>query len=124
MASFLKREIRAAVREEVSRVFGSSYDSTPTTGTRDTDTASAITEMRTSITRNSQETSSTEDHTLSFAEFYALREEQRQEGFLPPPFPPPQKKKTTLGKSAVPAKSVDVEVKVGLASQVDGVFKS
>ena len=39
--------------------------------------------------------------------------------------PPLQKKKkTTLGKSAVPAKSVDVEVKVGLASQVDGVFKS
>ena len=70
--------------------------------TRDTDTASAIAEMRNSITRDSQATSSTEDRILSFAEFYALREEQRQEGFLPLK----KKKKKTLGKSAVPAKSV------------------
>ena len=118
MASFLKREIQAAVREEVSRVFA---DSTPTTtGARDTDTASAIAETRTSVTCDSQATSSTEDLTLSFSEFYALREEQRQEGFLPPK----KKKKKTLGKSAVPPKDVDVAVKVGIASQVDGVFKS
>ena len=114
MASFLKREIR----EEVSRVF---VDSTPTTtNARDTDTASAIAETRTSVTRDSQANSSTEDRTLSFSEFYALREEQRQEGFLPPK----KKKKKTLGKSAVPPKNVDVAVKVGIASQVDGVFKS
>ena len=50
----------------------------------------------------------------------SMREEQRQEGFLPPK----KKKKKTLGKSAVPAKSVDVPVKVGIASQADGVFKS
>ena len=71
MASFLKREIQALVREEVSGVFA---DSTPTTtGTSDTDTASAIAETRTSITHDSQATSSTEDRTLSFSEFYARR---------------------------------------------------
>lgn len=33
-------------------------------------------------------------------------------------------KKQPLGKSAVPAKYMHVEVKVGIASHVDGVFKS
>ena len=33
-------------------------------------------------------------------------------------------KKQPLGKSAAPAKHRDVEVKVSIASHVDGVFKS
>ena len=58
---------------------------------------------------------------MSFAEFYALREKERKDGFIPPK---KKMKKQPLGKSAVPAKHMDVEVKVGIASHVDGVFKS
>ena len=62
-------------------------------------------------------------HNLSFAEFYALREQERQAGFVPPK---KKKKKNPPGKLAVPAKNVDVQVKVGIVSQADGAhaFKS
>ena len=63
----------------------------------------------------STSTSSTEERTLLF------REKERQDGFVPPK---KKMKKQPLGKSAVPTKHVDVEVKVGIASHVDGVFKS
>ena len=58
---------------------------------------------------------------MSFGEFYAPREKERQDGFVPPK---KKMKKQPLGKSAVPAKHMDVEVKVGIASLVDGVSKS
>ena len=118
MASFLRKEIQAAVREEVSRVIS-------TTSTAiSPDTASSST--RTATSHNSASTSSSaEDNcerTLSFSEFYALREQERQEGFKPPK----KKKKTTpSGKLAMPTnKATDVEVKVGITSLVDGIFKA
>ena len=90
MASFLRKEIQAAVREELSRVISS-------TGT------------------------TVSSNTLSFDEFYARREEDRQEGFRPPK---KRKKKNPSDKVMVPAKIVEVEVKVGLASVADGVCKA
>ena len=120
MASFLRKEIQAAVREEISRVIGSSTDSIPTTTAT---TRSSTAETRTGVGRDSpsSSTSSTEEQTLSFGEFYALREKERQGGFVPPK---KKMKKQPPVKSAVPAKHMDVEVKVGTASHVDGVFKS
>ena len=58
---------------------------------------------------------------MSFGEFYALREIEHQGGFAPPK---KKMRKEPLGKSAVPAKHMDVEVKGRIASHVDGVFKS
>ena len=120
MASFLRKEIQAAVREEVSRVIGSSKDSIPTTTGTTLRSSTAVT--RTGFGRDSpsNSTSSTEERTLSFGEFYALREKERQDGFVPPK---KKMKKQPLGKPAVPAKHMGVEVKVGIASHV-GVFKS
>ena len=120
MASFLRKEIQAAVREEISRVISSSTDSIPTTTAT---TRSSTAETRTGVGRDSPSTStsSTEEQTLSFGEFYALREKERQGGFVPPK---KKMKKQPPGKSAVPGKHMDVEVKVGIASHADGVFKS
>ena len=111
MASFLRKEIQDAVREEISRVIGTSTNPIPTTISA---TRSSTTETRTGVGRDSPSTStsSTGDQTLSFAEFYALREKERQDGFVPPK---KKMKKQPLGKSAVPAKHMDVEVKVGIA---------
>ncbi|KAK2559527.1 hypothetical protein P5673_018175 [Acropora cervicornis] len=122
MASFLRKEIQAAVREEISRVIGTSTDPIPTT-TAATYRRSSTAEIRTGAGRDSSSTStsSTEEQTLSFGEFYAPREKERQDGFVPPK---KKMKKQPLGKSAVPAKHMDVEVKVGIASLVDGVSKS
>ena len=49
---------------------------------------------------------------MSFGEFYAPREKERQDGFVPPK---KKMKKQPLGKSGVPTKHMDVEVKVGIA---------
>ena len=121
IASFLRKEIQAAVREEVSTVIGSSTDPIPTT--TGTTYRSSTAETRTGVGRDSPSTStsSTEERTLPFGELYALREKERQDGFVPPK---KKMKKQPLGKPAVPAKHMDVEVKVGIASHFDGVFKS
>ena len=120
MASFLRKEIQTAVREEISRVIGSSIDSTSTT-TGTTYSSSSAAEAMTSVGYNSPLTSSTTERTLMFAELYALREQEHQVGFVPPKN---KKKKNPPGKSAVPSKNLDVEVKVSIESQTDGVFKS
>jgi len=56
-----------------------------------------------------------------FDEFYARREEERQEGFRPPK---KRKKKNPSDKVTMPAKIVEVEVKVGIASVADGACKA
>ena len=122
VASFLRKEIQAAVREEVSRVMNSTATRTWTNSTSTLSTGATATENSrnssnsapSSIQQNSSE------RTLSFEEFYALREEERQEGFKSPK---KRKKKTPSSKEPVAAKVVEVEVKVGIASLADGVFK-
>ena len=55
-----------------------------------------------------------------FAEFYSLREEEWEEGFKLH-----KKEETPPIKSTIPTNKVaDVEVKFGIASQVDGIFKA
>ena len=93
-------EIRNTVREEVSRILG--------TGDRRTETVSDA-------------GNSTSTPPLTFEEFYQSRERQRQQGFQP-------RKKKKKGnpppsKANPPPKAKNVEVKVGLAAQSDGVFK-
>ena len=106
MASFLRQEIKDAVKEEISRVLS--------TGEERSTGSDLPSSSRT-------EKQSKRELTLTFEEFYSLREEERQEGFKPPK---KKKKQSQANKSSVPSsKVVDVEVKVGVASQVDGIFK-
>ena len=107
------------VREEISRVIGTATDPIPTTtGTTYT---SSTAETRTGVGHDSPSTStsSTEERTWSCGEFYALREKESQDGFVPPK---KKMKKQPLGKSAVPAKHVDAEVKVGKLRLMSMVF--
>ena len=64
MASFLRKEIQATVREEISRVIGTSTDPIPTT-TAVTYRRSSTAEIRTGAGRDSSSTStsSTEEQT-------------------------------------------------------------
>ena len=108
MASFLRQEIKHAVKEEISRVLGTTANNLP----------GASTEVQNNRTSTEQQS----ERTLAFEEFYSLREDERQEGFKPPK---KKKKKTPPSKSTVPTNKVtDVEVKVGIASQVDGILKA
>jgi hypothetical protein len=109
------------VREELSKVLPSNKDtdecsssetsqSTPTTST-------------TSATPNSETScqSRSQSSTLSFRDFYRIREASRQDDFKPK-----KKKKSGNDSSASGAKSKqpkEVEIKVGMA-YIDGVFKT
>ncbi|PFX21223.1 hypothetical protein AWC38_SpisGene14304 [Stylophora pistillata] len=117
MASFLRKEIQAAVREELSRVISS------TGTTANSNSMNPTPETSTDLSRSSVSTSrfaeENSERTLSFDEFYTRREEERQEGFRPPK---KRKKKNPSDKATMSAKIVEVEVKVGIASAADGVY--
>ena len=57
---------------------------------------------------------------LSFEEFYKMRESQRQKGFKPPS---KKKKKGSSNTASAPKKDINVEIKVGIVAQTDGVIK-
>ena len=119
MATFLRKEIQAAVREELSRVIsgtGTTASSNSITPGPTTSTDHSVSSVSTS--RFAEENS---ERTLLFDKFYARREEERQEGFRPPK---KWKKKNPSDKLTMPAKIVEVEVKVGIASAADGVCKA
>lgn len=59
---------------------------------------------------------------MSFNEMYAPREEERQKGFRSG-LQKKQKKETPSRKETRTEKVIEVEVKVGIASLVDDVFK-
>ncbi|CAB4014342.1 G2 M phase-specific E3 ubiquitin- ligase [Paramuricea clavata] len=117
----IRNTIQQTVREELSKVLPSNKDtgecsssetsqSTPTTST-------------TSATPNSETScqSRGQSSTLSFRDFYRIREASRQEDFKPT-----KKKKRGNEASASGAKSKqpkEVEIKVGMAYVIDGVFK-
>ena len=119
MASFLRKEIQAAVREELSRVISSTGTAVSSNSTNPTPaTSTGLSGSSVSTSRFAEENS---ERTLSFDKFYTRREEECQEGFRPPK---KRKKKNPSDKVMVPAKIVEVEVKVGLASVADGVCKA
>ena len=64
--------------------------------------------------------SDSSDRTLSFEEFYKMRESQRQKGFKPPS---KKKKKGSSNTASAPKKDINVEIKVGIVAQTDGVIK-
>jgi len=113
MASFLRKEIQAAVREELSRVISSTGTAASSNSNSTTPTGATSTDISGS--------SRLAEETWSFDEFYARREEERQEGFRPPK---KRKKKNPSDKGTMSVKVVEVEVKVGIASVADGVFKA
>ena len=119
MASFLRKEIQAAVREELSRVISSTGTAASSNSTTSRPTTS--TDYSGSSVSTSHLAEENSERTLSFDEFYARREEERQEGFRPPK---KRKKKNPSDKVTMPAKIVEVEVKVGIASAADGVCKA
>ena len=108
-SNYVRDEIRAAVREEVSRMLGSSR--TEREVSEGTSPSTSLVHLQPS------------ERTLSFEEFYEKREEDRQSGFKPP-----RKKMRgnhtdhSKGKKST-QKSTNVEIKVGSVTQTDGVIK-
>ena len=134
MSMDLRNEIREAVREEVSRLFA--VETTNLNSSRDIEcasrdvnrnhnnpTVSASSSRSTPgcSSASSDRSVSPQERTLSFEEFYQMRERQRQTGFKPA-------KKKRRGSSAsssstVSKKPTNVDIKVGIAQQTDGVVK-
>ena len=108
-SNYVRDEIRAAVREEVSRMLVSSRPEREVS--EGISPSTSLVKLRPS------------ERTLSFEEFYEKREEDRQNGFKPP-----RKKMRgshsghSKGQKST-QKSTNVEIKVGLAAQTDGVIK-
>ena len=108
-SNYVRDEIRAAVREEVSRMLGSSR--TEREVSEGISPSTSLVNLRPS------------ERTLSFEEFYEKREEDRQNGFKPP------RKKMRVSHSGhsegqkSTQKSTNVEIKVVLAAQTGRVIK-
>lgn len=139
-SNMLRDEIREAVRQEVTRLFSTS--SLPTQSIPAVTTLSesrnyssesscerADLSLSTSATPQAQSTSSTpcgsssarSNRTLSFQDFYKMRERQRQAGFKSPKN---KAKGSTVSSQSASKKPANVEIKVGIASQTDGVMKT
>ena len=106
--NYVHDEIRAAVREEVSRMLGSSRTEP---------------EFREGTSPSSLVSLLPSKRTLSFKEFYEKREEDRQSGFKP------SRKKMrgshsghSKGKKST-QKSTNVEIEAGFAGKTDRVVK-
>ena len=128
MASNLVRnEIQEVVREEVSRLLGSTSSTSGSTSTtpewsRESETASRSITPQSAVIPSSSGASCSDssEPTLSFEEFYKMRQSQRQKGFKPPS----KKKKTgSSNTGSAPKRDTSVEIKVGIAAQTDGVIK-
>jgi len=89
MASFLWQEIKDVVKEKISRVLGT--------------TANNLLGASTEVQNNRTSTEQQSKRTLTFEEFYSLREDEWQEGFKPPK---KKKKKTPHSKWTIPTNKV------------------
>ena len=121
----IRNTIQQTVREELSKVLSSNKDtgecssSETSQNTRTTSTTSTTPNSRTSCQPSHSPGHSS---TLSFRDFYRIREASRQEDFKPT-----KKKKRGNEASGSGAKSKQpkkVEIKVGMAYVIDGVFKT
>ncbi len=144
MASDLRNEIREAVREEVSRLFATEVANSCLSSSRDTECSSvsnpALNRRSSSLNRShsipstssvvstsgclsggSDRSASGRERTLSFEEFYQMRERQRQTGFKPAK---KKKRGSSLSSSSVSKKPTNVDIKVGIAQQTDRVVKA
>ena len=120
-SNFVRNEIREVVRKEVSRLLGS----TPTTSNSTNVSSRESNNERPPVTPQTQSSngpsvSTPRLSTLSFEDFYKMRESQRQSGFKVSK----KKKKASSTTSNAPKKSSNVEIKVGIAAQTDGVVKT
>jgi hypothetical protein len=126
-SNFVRNEIREVVREEVSRLLASTSATSNSTATGNESSRESNNE-RPPVTPQTQSssfsdrpsTSTPRTRTLSFADFYKMRESQRQSGFKVSK----KKKKGLSTTSNAPKKSTNVDIKVGIAAQTDGVIKA
>ena len=123
-SNFVRNEIREAVREEVSRLLGSTSATSNSTATgnesnRESNNERPPVTPQSSSFSDCPSTSTRRTRTLSFEDFYKMRESQRQSGFKVSK----KKKKGLSTTSNAPKKSTNVEIKVGIAAQTDGVVK-
>lgn len=110
-----RNEIRAAVREEVSRILRETTVPSPLGPQVPSNIHPAENLGRASS--SSGPTADSVDRTLTFEEFYRRREHERRDHFQKPP-----KKKAKKEEKSKRVKNV--EIRVGLASQSDGVVKA
>jgi hypothetical protein len=110
----MRNEIREAVREEVTRLLSGTSPSTSTSE----ETRRQCDDKNRSSSRSSIPCTSQSSSTLTFEDFYKMRESQRQLGCKP------QKKRKKSPSTSAPKKSTNVEIKVGMASQSDGTIKT
>lgn len=80
MASFVRKEIEAAVREELSRVVSSTGTAASSNSNSMTPTAATLTGSSGSSGTTSRLAEENSERTLSFDKFHACREEECQEG--------------------------------------------
>lgn len=80
MASFVRKEIEAAVREELSRVVSSTGTAASSNSNSMTPTAATLTDSSGSSGTTSRLAEENSERTLSFDKFHACREEECQEG--------------------------------------------
>ncbi|CAB4020913.1 Hypothetical predicted protein [Paramuricea clavata] len=126
-SNFVRNEIREAVREEVSRLLGSTSATSNSTATG-TESSRESNNERPPATPQTQSSSFSDcpstptprTRTLSFEDFYKMRESQRQSGFK---ISKKKKKGLSTTTSNAPKKSTNVEIKVGIAAQTDGLVK-
>mgnify|MGYP002803519687 CR=1 FL=1 len=125
--NLIRNEIREAVRDEVSRILGSpsanqvSRSNEPATrSTRQSGQSVETNRPRLDSASSgcNSSASSSGTTTLSFEDFYKMRERERQQGFKPP-----SKKKKSSSTAGEPKKVVNVDIKVGVATQSDAKIK-
>ena len=123
MAS-IRNEIREAVREEVTRLLSGTSPSTSSSeeSRHQHDSESRSSSSNTPSTPSCSRSGSNPNAngTLSFEDFYRMRESQRQLGCKPSK----KKKKGPLPSTSAPKKPTNVEIKVGIASKSDGTVKT
>ena len=112
-SSSLKEEMKDKVRKEVSRILGNTISNTTS------DSRSGAAESPTVVP---SALSSNYSSTISFKEFYHMQEEERRGRFKPQP--KKNKKNPATTTTTAPKKAIDMEIKVGIAAQTDGVLKS
>ena len=119
-SNFVRNEICEVVRQEVSRLLGSTSTTSNSTNVSSRESNNerppVIPQTESS---NCPSLSTPRTRTLSFEDFYKMRESQRQSGFKVSK----KKKKGLSTTSNAPKKSTNVEIKVGIAAQTDGVVK-
>ena len=120
--NLIRNEIREAVRDEISRILGSPSTSQVSRGNepaiRSTRQFCQFVETKTQRSHSARKgnASSSGSNTLSYEDFYKMRERDHQQGSKPPS----KKKKKSSSTADEPKKVVNVDIKVGVATQSDG----